>query len=172
MSFCEFACLKRNDFRRLLTQYPEMIDPMRKHTVKALWQRIFRALLIQSPQQLSNISRRMDEQADANKAKHQRLRKKKQSMQSTMNKSAEGGVTSDISIFRTVAPPSRRESLLPADDTDDQGVAEVREVMADIKAALRSIDTKFDRKFAAVQESQAALLSAIQQLQARARGAP
>ena len=55
MTFCEFAILRREVFLVLLQQYPEMYPPLRAHTIRSLWQRIFRALLIQTPEDLRNI---------------------------------------------------------------------------------------------------------------------
>ena len=38
MTYCEFACLHRADFLRVLDKFP-LLDPfMRRHTIKLLWQ--------------------------------------------------------------------------------------------------------------------------------------
>ena len=55
MTFCEFAAMRRGDFMHLLDQYPDMRAPFRRHTVKMFWQRIFRALILMTDEDLMDI---------------------------------------------------------------------------------------------------------------------
>ena len=57
LSFCDFATLQRADFMAVLERFPAMYEPLRAHTVKSLWQRIFRALLALDPGDIATIQR-------------------------------------------------------------------------------------------------------------------
>ena len=61
----------------MLLVYPEMIEVMRHHTIKALWRRIFRAMRLQTPEDFQRLRVEFDEAQQAARGKRvSRLRLK------------------------------------------------------------------------------------------------